>query len=89
MTTIDEQARTMTIRLLVEEIRPSLAGQKPEVIGAVLGELVALYIAGHHPSHRREVRQLFLELIDHKVPIALDEIISDGTVPKEWKHANG
>ena len=64
MTTLDEQARTMTIRLLVEEIRPLLAGQKPEVIGAVLGELVALYIACHRPSHRREVRQQFLELID-------------------------
>ena len=89
MTTIDEQARTMTIRLLVEEIRPLLAGQKPEVIGAVLGELVALYIASHHPSHRREVRQLFLKLVDLKVSIALDEMISDGAVPKEWKHANG
>jgi hypothetical protein len=48
MTALDEQARTMTIRLLMEDIRPFRPGQKPEV----LGELVALSIAGHRPSHR-------------------------------------
>jgi hypothetical protein len=32
---------------LVEEVRPILAGHSPEVIGAALADLVAIWLAGH------------------------------------------
>ena len=32
---------------LVERIKPFFAGQQPEVVGAVLADLLSLYLAGH------------------------------------------
>jgi hypothetical protein len=39
---------------LVERIRPLLAGQHPSVQGAVLAELLGLWLGGHHPPALRE-----------------------------------
>ena len=40
---------------IVEQIKPLLAGREPSVQGAVLAELLALWLAGHLPSELREV----------------------------------
>jgi len=45
---------------LVGQIRPILAGQPPEVQGAVIADLLAIWLAGHHvagdPDATRELR---------------------------------
>ena len=37
---------------LADDIRPLLKGKDPDIQGAVLSELLALFIAGHHPQLR-------------------------------------
>ena len=39
---------------LVERIKPILAGQDPSEQGAVLAELLSLWLAGHRPPALRE-----------------------------------
>jgi hypothetical protein len=69
---------------LVQTIRPLLAGSQPDAVGTALGELVAIFIAGHHPSQRGEARRLLFELINDLTPVVLREMIDDGTAPREW-----
>lgn len=51
---------------VVGEIRPLLAGKPPEVQGAVLADLTAMWIAGHRSPGDREMqfamREALLEL---------------------------
>ncbi len=39
---------------LFEAVRPQFVGEKPEIVGAVLVELTALWLAGHAPAEIRE-----------------------------------
>ena len=49
---------------IVDRIRPELAGQAPELVGAVLAELVSLLVAGHIiPGDRGATDRLREELI--------------------------
>jgi hypothetical protein len=40
--------RTREVIAIVEQIRPLLAGKAPEVQGAALADLLAIWLAGHH-----------------------------------------
>ena len=44
---------------LAAKIKQILAGNDPGVQGAALAELVAIFIAGHHPTLRGEMARLF------------------------------
>jgi hypothetical protein len=72
------KANTIAVR-----IHHMLAGQGPEVQGAVIGELVAVFLAGHHPGLRANQRKLLDELIDDLIPICIEEMIDAGKVPPE------
>lgn len=50
---------------LVDQIRPLLGGQPPVVVGAVLADLLALYLAGHvadTPANTKAVRDATLKI---------------------------
>jgi hypothetical protein len=47
----------------VQEICPILADKAPEVVGAILTDLLAMLIAGHHPAVRKTVLDLLLETL--------------------------
>jgi len=49
----------------VEQIKPLLAGKKPEVIGAVLGNLLAIWLAGHRSTDNRQEDLWDSLLADH------------------------
>lgn len=49
------------VEAIVGSIRPSLAGQPAEVQGAVLADLLAMFIAGHHPALREEILALHID----------------------------
>jgi hypothetical protein len=40
--------RTREVAAIIDRIRPLLAGHSPEVQGAVLADLLAIWLAGHH-----------------------------------------
>jgi hypothetical protein len=56
----DDQAASKATEI-VERIRPILAGNKPEVIGAALADLFAMLLAGHYddrgPAETAELRE--------------------------------
>jgi hypothetical protein len=40
--------RTREIAAIVDRVRPLLAGHSPEIQGAALADLLAIWLAGHH-----------------------------------------
>lgn len=72
---------------LVAQIRPILAGHDPGVQGAVLGELVALYLVGHRPDIRDEMLTLHAELVRALIPIAEREVFAERERPASWPPA--
>ena len=49
---------------LVEAIRPLLAGRPPEIQAAVLADLLAIWLAGHHvPNDAGATRTMRAELL--------------------------
>lgn len=62
----------------VERIKPILAGIRPDVQGAVLGELFAIYLAGHVGPGRDELRdeiiEHWLELVRTMVPLYQEQL---------------
>lgn len=66
-------------------IKPMLAGHGPGVQGAVLLELVSIWVAGHNPSSRAEIWKQWEEAIMDLVPLQEAEIFSRQPKPPGWK----
>jgi hypothetical protein len=43
------------VEAIVAKIKPLLAGEPPEIQGGVIVDLLATFIAGHHPELREDV----------------------------------
>ena len=54
---------------IVDKIRPLLAGKPPELQGAVLADLVAMFIAGHAPPLRDEIFEMHVDLVRELIPV--------------------
>jgi hypothetical protein len=74
-------------RHLVDRLKPVFAGLDPDVAGATLGELVAIFLASHAPELRDVQRELLLAFIDDMVPFIVAELIDEGRVPETWRGA--
>lgn len=70
---------------LVELIKPVFAGQSPEVVGAVLGQLLAILVAGHHPGMRDEAMKLVIDMARDLIPIVVEEMIDEGRADPAWR----
>jgi len=53
---------------IIENIRPQLAGAGAPVQGLVLAELLAMYIAGHHPSLRDDILRMHVDCVRRLIP---------------------
>lgn len=71
------------LRELVTGLSITLHGHDSETQGAALAELVAIWLAGHHPDLRAEVRKLWLGLADNLLPIIEQEVLENAGV-KSW-----
>jgi hypothetical protein len=47
-TLITDTPRIREIAAVVERIKPILMGRPPEIIGGILADLLAIWLAGHH-----------------------------------------
>jgi hypothetical protein len=54
--------------LAVEQIGAMLAGQPPQVQGAILADLLSIWLACWHPTVREEALSLLLNLARDTVP---------------------
>jgi hypothetical protein len=70
---------------LVDQIRPLLAHQSANAVGAALGELCAIFIASHAPELRNEQRKMLVRLIDDLTPVVIGEMIEQGRVTETWQ----
>lgn len=77
--------RSADISNMVGTLAPALFGHDPVVVGAVLGELVAIFIAGHPPSLRDTARRLLIDHIDDLIPVVAEEMIEEGIAPRAWR----
>ncbi|MHC2582248.1 hypothetical protein ACVI1J_005575 [Bradyrhizobium diazoefficiens] len=57
----DFQAALRESNGLVEQIRPILAAQSPEVAGTTIAQLLAIFVAGHAPPLREAALGLLVE----------------------------
>jgi hypothetical protein len=69
---------------LVARVRPLLAGQSPDVVGAALGELCAIFLASHAPGPRAQQYRLFLGLIHDLTSHFARHMIATGRAPEGW-----
>lgn len=77
----DEKLATMHVRL--HELVPRFAGIDPDVVGGVLGQLVAMYFAGHSPEGRAEVRAAFDRMVADLIDLM--DAREDSPWPKETR----
>jgi hypothetical protein len=54
---------------LVDRIRLLLRGQGPDLQGAALADLVAMFFAGHHPAMREEMIGHWTDAMRGLIPI--------------------
>lgn len=79
-------SRSQEVLDIAAQIGPLLRGRGPDIQGAVLAELVSLYIAGHEEGYRPIARTLFLELVDQLTPISARQVWGDHVV---FRHCDG
>lgn len=76
--------RPRDVERLALSIKPFFAGKPPELVGATLAELLATFIAGHHPDLREKILQLHFDAVRELIPVCEAEIFSVRPRPKEW-----
>jgi hypothetical protein len=82
---VENESDAMQAALLTRQMSTLLAGLPPEVVGAVLGQLLAIYIAGHAPLLRGWATKLVIDFADDLVPLIVDEMIAEGRAPEHWR----
>jgi hypothetical protein len=58
--------------LAVEQLGTILAGRPPQAQGAILADLVSMWLAGWHPTVREEALLLLMKLARKRVPVQED-----------------
>jgi hypothetical protein len=66
---------------LSARIRPMLAGNDPAIQSAVIADLLAMWIAGHHPELRDELFTQHIALVRRLVPVCEAQIFGPGGHP--------
>jgi hypothetical protein len=58
----------------VEQIGAMLAGRPPQAQGAILADLLSMWLAGWHPTAREETLSLLLKLANEMVPVQEERV---------------
>jgi len=70
---------------LVNKIKWHLRGTGPELQGAVLCDLLAMFLAGHHPTLRDDVLEIHLNTVRALVPVNEAALFEHyGGKPEGW-----
>ena len=67
------EEKVVQVNALLQRIAPLFHGQSPDIVGAVLSDLVALLLAGHQGAGvgelREELLQLHVETVRGLIPV--------------------
>ena len=69
------------VAAVVDEIKPLLAGHPPALQGAVLADLVAIWLVGHHPEIRKIMYDMHVDIVPRLVSINHQIIYGDEGFP--------
>lgn len=70
---------------LVNQIKRHLQGKGPELQGAALCDLLAMFIAGHHPILREDIIEIHLKAVRALVPVNEAALFDHhGGKPEGW-----
>lgn len=64
-----------------KDIASLLKGRDPGVQGAVLADLLSIYLAGHAPDLREEILQMHIEAVRELVPVSEKQIFGEAGYP--------
>jgi hypothetical protein len=89
----DLSAMASEAEAIVNRIKPHLAGVETQIIGAVLGDLVAMFIAGHRAEDpggkaadtkaiQELVLQMHIDLVRSLIPINMAAIDAQPDLPR-------
>ena len=81
----DIESKVLDADDLVELVSPVFAEQNPDVVGAALAQLMAIFIASHGPPLREPSRKLLIDCADQLVPVVIEQLIEEGRVPPGWR----
>ena len=65
-------------------IAPMLNGNESGVVGAVLGDLVSIWLAGHRKEDREAILQSFIEYTRDMVSASVEQAFGDNP-PEGWE----
>jgi hypothetical protein len=86
MITAEDRTASREAKEVLARITPMLVGLSPPVVGMIVGELAARFIACHGPEWRPGARDMLNQFINVMVPAAVDEMIKSGHVSEEeWR----
>jgi hypothetical protein len=76
---------TLEAEKLTDKIGELLHGRGPEIQGAALADLVAIFFAGHHPALREESIEHWITCMRNLIPVN-EAILFDrhGGRPEGW-----
>ena len=82
----DTKAQAEEAMTLSREIQPMLKGRTAEVQGAALADLLAIFIAGHHPDLREEILRWHIKITRSLIPASVKQIREQqpGKLPEDW-----
>lgn len=63
------ESKMIEFEALSNRIKPLLAGQRPEIQGAALADLVSIYFAGHHPALREQQINIWIKAMRKLIPV--------------------
>ena len=64
-----------------------LAGRGPGPQGALLGDLVSRWLAGHHPDHREDVLTIWVKMVRDLIPVQEKIVLGGHEWPKTDEEA--
>ena len=80
-----DRARAAEALALSREIRPFLARRGPELQGAILADLVSVWLAGHAPPLREIILADWIKAVRELIPASEAEIFGDSIRPPGWE----
>jgi hypothetical protein len=82
---LENESAAMEAALLADRMKQGLASRPPEVVGAVVGQLLATFVAGHAPLARKLACQMVTAFAEDLVPLIVEEMIAEGRAPEHWR----
>jgi hypothetical protein len=67
---------------VVDFIKPLLVGRPPEMQGAILANLLALFLAGTAPPLREDILKMHIEAVKLLIPVCEQELFGGQGFPK-------